>query len=343
MKIRRGVMGALLSAMVPLLCVLLLSFVAGVTRADDKSTKIDPQAADNYAKLAKSISPDRLSDTIKFLSGIHYTIPADTGQPAIEANSRMAGTPGADQAREYIKGQLSGILGAGSVTQEDFPVSIPVDHGASIATADGKKYALQPLWPNLVRTSTLPVGGINGPLIYAGRGDLRSFRGKNVSGSIVLMDFNCGTRWLNAPRLGAKAIVFVEPAATMRGEAEAKFIGIPVNIPRFWISHEDAIALEGAALTTPQVNVSVQANQPWEAHNASNIIGVLPGSDPEMRKQIMIVEAYYDSMSVVPTDAPGAESASGVASLLELARAFKADPPKRTVWFVATGAHFLGI
>lgn len=356
MKIRRGVKGerqgaparlpglcALPSAIILFLCVLLLGSLVNPAGADDKSTKIDPEASANYETLAKSISPDRLSDTVKFLSGIHYQVDADPGTPSVDANSRMAGTPGGDQARDYVKAQLSQILGASQVTQEDFPVSIPVDHGASIATADGKKYAIQPLWPNLVRTSTLPVGGVTGQLIYAGRGDLRSFRGKQVSGSVVLMDFNCGTRWLNAPRLGAKAIIFVEPPSTMRGEAESKFIGIPVNIPRFWISHEDATALEGAALTSPQVTVNVQANQPWEVHTASNIIGVIPGSDPVMRKQIMIVEAYYDSMSVVPTDAPGAESASGIAALLELARAFKADPPRRTVWFVASGAHFIGI
>src|SRR3569833_3324396 len=257
MKIRRGVMGALPSARVMFLCVLLLGSLVTVAGADDKSTKIDPDAQTNNGKLAKSISPERLSGSIKTLSGIHYAIPADPGQPAVDANSRMAGTPGADQARDYIKGQLSEMLGASAVTQEDFPVTIPVDHGASIGTADGKKYALQPLWPNLVRTSTLPEAGISVQLIYAGRGDLRSFRGKNVSGSIVMMDFNCGTRWLNAPRLGAKAVIFVEPSATMRGEAEAKFVGIPVNIPRFWISHADAIALQGASLTSPQVNVTV--------------------------------------------------------------------------------------
>ena len=56
-----------------------------------------------------------------------------------------------------------------------------------------------------------------------------------------------------------------------------------------------------------------------------------------------MIESYYDSMSVVPTQAPGAESADGMAAMLEMARAFKAHPPKRTVMFVACGAHFLGI
>src|SRR5580704_6129463 len=112
MKIRRGVMGALPSAMVTFLCVLLLGSLVNVAGADDKSTKIDPDAAANYAKLAKSISPDRLSASIKFLSGIHYPVAADPGQPIVDANSRMAGTPGADQARDYVKAQLSQILGA---------------------------------------------------------------------------------------------------------------------------------------------------------------------------------------------------------------------------------------
>jgi len=42
-----------------------------------------------------------------------------------------------------------------------------------------------------------------------------------------------------------------------------------------------------------------------------------------LRDQIIVIEGYYDSMSVVPSLAPGAESACGIATMLELARIFK--------------------
>src|SRR5207302_1870123 len=63
----------------------------------------------------------------------------------------------------------------------------------------------------------------------------------------------------------------------------------------------------------------------------------------KMRDQIIVIEGYYDSMSVVPAIAPGAESACGIATMLELARIFKKNPPARTVWFVATSGHHLAL
>ncbi|NQT20700.1 MAG: FtsX-like permease family protein, partial [Planctomycetes bacterium] len=61
---------------------------------------------------------------------------------------------------------------------------------------------------------------------------------------------------------------------------------------------------------------------------------------PELRKETVIIESYYDSISAVPALAPGAESSCGIAALLEAARAFKANPPGRTVRFLATSGHF---
>ncbi len=322
-----------------------LAVAPGSARAQitqDTSLKIDPAAARAYQSLAGGVQASRLQATVNALSGIHYAVPGAAGGPGVTANSRVAGTPGGRQAQEYVQREFQTIFGAGNVSKEEFPVTVPTDNGAAI-TANGRSFALQPLWPNLVRTSTLPERGIDGPLIYAGGGDLRAFRGKQVEGSVVLLDFNCGTQWLNAARLGAKAILFVAPTRTMRGEAEAKFIGIPVAIPRFLVSRADAAVLQSSALTTPNFTVHVASDNPWQTSTAANIIGKIPGTDPVLGKQIIVVESYYDSMSVVPTQAPGAESACGMAALLEVARAFKANPPKRTVWFVACGAHFLGL
>ena len=340
MKIRRAPVVLSLPVVLLSLATLLSLAVPTLAQQDDNTIKVDPTAAANYKSLAKSVQPARLQQSVRYLAGIHYALPATPGGSSTLAYSRMAGTPGGDQARDYVKSQLQQIVG--NVTEETFNVTVPVDNGASI-TAGGRSFTLRPLWPNLVRTSTLPAAGVTGPIIYAGRGDLRAFRGKKVEGSVVLLDFNCGTQWLNAARLGARAILFVEPTQTMRGESEAKFIGIPVNIPRFWVSRADAASLQSAALTTPNFQVTLACDNPWQVHPASNLIAKIPGADPTLGKQIVVIESYYDSMSVVPTLAPGAEQAGGIASLLELARLYMADRPKRTVWLVACGAHFLGL
>src|SRR5438105_2294276 len=229
--------------------------------------------------------------------------------------------------------------------EESFSVTVPVaslDNPGSLEVA-GRRYTVHPLWPNLVRTSQLPRAGLQAPLIYGGAGKLAEFNGRDVEGSIVMVEFNSASDWLNAPRLGAKAVVFVEPADTMRGEVESKFLSIPVAIPRFWISKHDAAQLIPSLQREHPPAATMRCDAHWENRPARNFLAKIEGTDPEMKDQIIVLEAYYDAMSMVPTKAPGAENACSIAALLEIARALKQHPPKRTVWFLATSGHFIAL
>ncbi len=62
----------------------------------------------------------------------------------------------------------------------------------------------------------------------------------------------------------------------------------------------------------------------------TNLILRLPGREPKRRP--LLVGAHYDG----PLHSPGADdNASGLVALLELARRWAADPPRRPVWLVA--------
>ncbi len=163
-------------------------------------------------------------------------------------------------------------------------------------------------------------------------------------GAIVLTAFNSGTRWINAAMLGASAVVFIEPETTIRGEAENKFLTVPANIPRFWITKSDAAALK-ERLSNSEVNVRVSGKMTWERRVGQNIRGFLEGGDPILRDELVVLTAYYDSMSVVPAIAPGADPTCGIAVLMELARLFEKPEyrPGRSVLFVAVDAHFQGL
>jgi hypothetical protein len=315
-------------ATVALVCAIVPLFALGVRADSSDVVLVSPDQRANYLKLAGSVDGQGIAGTVKKLSSL---------------GSRVVGYPGHDIAREFVKSRLVSILGASNVHTEDFPVSVPYDDGKSTVTCGSSTYTVNPLWPNLVRTCTLPVAGVTGPLIYGGEGDLSAFNGKKIQGSVVLMDLNCGTKWLNAARLGARAILFAEPDQPMRGEAEAKFVSIPVSIPRFWVSRRAAASLEAQALITPNAVATVRSLNPWKVATGENIVGVLPGTDPALSQQRIIIESYYDSMSIVPALAPGGETACSAAALLELARLFRLNPPKRTVVFVLCDAHAFGL
>ncbi|HUV39132.1 MAG TPA: M28 family peptidase, partial [Planctomycetota bacterium] len=89
------------------------------------------------------------------------------------------------------------------------------------------------------------------------------------------------------------------------------------------------------------VTATAHCRMPWVRATGRNIYTNHNGTDPHQRKEVVVVQAFYDSMSVVPGVAPGADSTGGIAGLLELAKVLKQHPPKRSVLLLATGSHFV--
>ncbi|HTO72951.1 MAG TPA: M20/M25/M40 family metallo-hydrolase [Gemmatimonadales bacterium] len=81
-----------------------------------------------------------------------------------------------------------------------------------------------------------------------------------------------------------------------------------------------------------------------------NVVGVVKGSDPALREQVVLVDAHYDHLGIgkpVAGDSiyNGADDdGSGVVAVLEIARALAQGPaPKRTVIFLATTGEEVGL
>jgi hypothetical protein len=103
------------------------------------------------------------------------------------------------------------------------------------------------------------------------------------------------------------------------------------------------------------VPVRLATNVVHEQAHTANVVGLLPGSDPVLRGECVVVGAHYDHLglggegSLAPEQTgrvhPGADdNASGTAAMLEIARALAAGPrPRRTVLFAAFGAEELGL
>jgi len=251
--------------------------------------------------------------------------------------SRVPGYPGHEKAVRYLREQFSG-MGYERIEEDLFPLSVPVEESSSLEVVGTEERAvLHALWPNLVRTSQLPLGGVTGEAVYVGHGEWHEFDGKRIENSVVFMDFNSDDHWLNAAILGARAIVFIEPRETVRRQAEAKLVSVPLNMPKFWISRENFTRLRPAMGRQVRVKCRMQ----WRRVEGRNLRVYLKGEGAESGKEPVILCAYYDSMSVVPALAPGAESACGIAALLELARVLKAHPPQCDVVFLAVSGHHL--
>ncbi|MDO8683975.1 MAG: FtsX-like permease family protein [Armatimonadota bacterium] len=299
-----------------------------IASAQTPGPTVTPSLAKRYRSITAFIDSNRLNETVSKLS--------------VKSQSRVTGYPGCDSAAKYIQREFKKI-GLKNVKAEPYIATVPIDKGASIEIG-GRRFQLYGMWPNLVRTSQISPKGLNCRVVDLKYAGLMDCSGHKIEGRAALVDFNCGTDWMNAPRLGAKAVIFIEPEITMRGEAENKFSAIPVSIPRFWISKADAAELRKMlALYGEGKSALIKCEMPWERRKTLNISGIIPGADKHLRDQVIVVQAYYDGTSVVPALAPSAESSCGIAGLLEIASAFKKHPPKRTIMFVANSGHFLGL
>ncbi|HJQ27269.1 MAG TPA: M28 family peptidase [Blastocatellia bacterium] len=86
--------------------------------------------------------------------------------------------------------------------------------------------------------------------------------------------------------------------------------------------------------------------------NSHNVIGKLEGADPRLKDEYVIYTAHWDHLGIGLPDARGdkiyngaLDNASGVAGLIEIARACKAlaQPPRRSILFLAVTAEEKGL
>ena len=136
-----------------------------------------------------------------------------------------------------------------------------------------------------------------------------------------------------------------------------------------WISHE---ALNRALAGTRQnyallkkkaesrrfkpfllpLRLTARFRQTVRTADCTNTIAMIPGTDPELRDEVVLYTAHADHLGVGLPDKRGdtiyngaSDNASGTAALLCLARAFRQSPvkPRRTVIFMPVTGEELGL
>ncbi|MEM2704392.1 MAG: M28 family peptidase, partial [Candidatus Bathyarchaeia archaeon] len=247
--------------------------------------------------------------------------------------TRVTGYLGSLEAANYIYDFFVKI--GLSPEKKGYSIAIPLSRESYI-TVGNSRFNAEPLWPNGVQTCKTPPGGITGRLVYIGDGRYEEIEGKDLVDSIAIMDFNSRANWIRAADLGAKAIIFIEPDSTTSLESLKKAVSAPINIPRLYVSKD--VGEELIKLSNLNQQATIFNDMRWEEITAYNIVAIVEGSiHPE---EIIIVSAHYDSWSVVPTLAYGAEDSLSVATLLEIARYFSENRPVRTLMFVAFSGFY---
>ncbi|MGH7143361.1 MAG: ABC transporter permease [Planctomycetota bacterium] len=177
----------------------------------------------------------------------------------------------------------------------------------------------------------------------------------------MALEFDAHGGWLEAFRLGARAVVFLEPAEPGRmdrSECEAKATDQPLVTPRFYLAGKVAATVRAAVENLkgmdpalyPQVKLFCESK--WNFEDGRSIWAYVPGTPtPGADEPLDIVWANLDGSGVVLDHAPSARTALGSAVLLELAKYYgpglggapDAPRPKGGLLLIFNTDHALGM
>jgi hypothetical protein len=153
------------------------------------------------------------------------------------------------------------------------------------------------------------------------------------------------SRQLAAQILRQATITEYAAAADARAIDRTVEVSSNVAVPKPLLLRAEVIS-QSIALTTDVIR---------RESPSYNVIGVLPGSDPKLRNEAIVIGAHYDHLgrggegSLAPREGDihhGADdNASGTAGLLELARMFSSQrvKPRRTIVFIAFSGEEEGL
>jgi len=224
-------------------------------------------------------------------------------------------------------------------------------------------------------------GQVEGQLVYVGYGihaaeyHYDDYKNVDVKGKIVMLETgypklkNASTwkQWeayasssaklANAKKQGAIGVLFISKIASPGIAYQQGLIYCHIDqcvAEEFFFAHnlsyektKEALKAENKSQSIAFNHVVTLAADTEYRSNGSycNVIGLIPGTDPKLKDEVIMVGAHLDGQGNLGELFPGAlDNASGVADIMAAARALSLLPaPKRTIAFFFIGAEEKGL
>jgi hypothetical protein len=256
---------------------------------------------------------------------------------ATEMAGRRAGTPGGDRATERLAAWLAaaGLRPGGD--NGTFLQSFTLAPGRRLGAGSAFEVGGRAL---VAGADWMPHGGsrrgeIAGPLVFVDDAFPADVRGK------IVVTAPRGSRLetvILARQRGAAAVLLVADPLPALDATTA-----PVDIASGAITRAAADALRA---TSAEATARLVVDLAPADLRAANVIGVVPGTDPTLAGETIVIGAHWDHLgsSGGATYYGADDNASGTAVVVGLARAFAAaGGARRTLVFVLFGAEETGL
>jgi aminopeptidase YwaD len=264
-----------------------------------------------------------------------------------QIGSRFAGSKSEARCREYLRDRFT-ALGLTDVRLEEvtYLEVAPGEASCVIDVGETRSYECRPL-------QYTANGPVNGPAVYIGQAteeDLLAVErlGIDLQGAIVIAHTMFPFDLIDAlGRRGVAGLVHVcETPEGIVGNFAGAIHPVPEGPP--WtgrptahcgvtINDADGRRLLSALSCVPGTTVTIGHDGSFAEATSANVVGVIPGGDASAGE--VVICAHYDSQF----DAPGVyDNGSGLASMLDTARALRDSRPQRRIVIVATAAEEIG-
>lgn len=158
-------------------------------------------------------------------------------------------------------------------------------------------------------------------------------------------------RWLDGDGRAHSTSPNLQAAASMGDEAAtALFAGQEMEWDEI-SARADGESGDVGGFALNGVTATISTKSRHNRIDSRNVIGVVEGTDPDLRGEYVVLTAHLDHVGRRRT--PGRDddeifngamdNASGISSMLEAARMLAADPPRRSVMFIALTAEEKGL
>lgn len=266
------------------------------------------------------------------------------------APTRVVGTPGHEQATQYIIDQIKQVPGV-ELQVHEYPVMTPATASATLSLPGGRTENVFPLWPASVRLNTTPLEGIAGQLVYCKDAEYNELKPTELPGQIAVVEATAGVNWSRTMYFGARAVLILGSKEMTYRDLRAHDIPIPVNFPRFFVP-EGPLAQQLRAGLAGQA--TIKASGRWKRSVVKNLYALVrpqdalqppPGKDGKPGKAYgaLAIVAPIDSTGYVVDQSPGASQAVQCATALSYLRDFAAHPPRRPVLVCFTAADGINL
>lgn len=155
--------------------------------------------------------------------------------------------------------------------------------------------------------------------------------------------------WLHEDGTPANRFEQLKGAAYLsEGAAKTLFEGAPRSLEQVYADLEEDKSPAGFALNG---TVSMARKSQHERITSPNVVGILEGSDPQLKNEYVVFSAHSDHIGFAKTvkkdniNNGAMDNASGTAVMLETARVFSemAQKPKRSILFVSVTGEEKGL